>query len=60
MIIAGADESDARLVSEIADLWFHCQVLLAQRNIGVATVFGELEKRFGQSGIAEKQNRSSR
>ncbi len=58
VVAAGDNEGDARLVSEVADLWFHCQVLLAQRDVGVAAVFGELEKRFGKSGLAEKRERS--
>ncbi len=54
---AGAEESDARLACEVADLWFHCQVLLAHRNVGVGAVFAELERRFGKSGLAEKRQR---
>ena len=55
---AGAGESDARLACEVADLWFHCQVLLAHRNIGVGAVLAELERRFGKSGLQEKQERN--
>ena len=58
VVVAGDSEGDARLVSEVADLWFHCQVLLAQRNVGVAAVFSELERRFGKSGLAEKRERA--
>jgi phosphoribosyl-ATP pyrophosphohydrolase len=58
VVAAGDGEGDARLVSEVADLWFHCQVLLAQRNLGVSAVFGELERRFGKSGLAEKRERA--
>lgn len=54
---AGKDESDERLACEVADLWFHCQVLLAHRNVGVGAVFAELERRFGKSGLAEKKER---
>ena len=59
VVAAGANESDARLSAEIADLWFHCQVLLAHRNIRVNTVFAELEKRFGTSGLEEKKQRGA-
>ena len=58
VVAAGAGESDARLAHEVADLWFHCQVLLAQRDVGVAPVLAELERRFGRSGLAEKRERA--
>jgi phosphoribosyl-AMP cyclohydrolase / phosphoribosyl-ATP pyrophosphohydrolase len=38
-------EGDERLVSEIADLWFHCIVLLAGRSIPLRRVFDELARR---------------
>ncbi len=38
-------ESDARLVSEVADLWFHTMVLLASRGIPLRRVFEELARR---------------
>jgi len=41
-------EGDERLVSEIADLWFHSMVLLAQRGIPLRRVFAELERRRGE------------
>src|SRR6266545_1803514 len=43
--LAGAGESDARLVSELADLWFHSYVLLAARGLDPAAVERELEVR---------------
>ena len=43
--LAGAGESDERLVSEIADLWFHTYVLLAARGLDPAAVEEELERR---------------
>ena len=57
VVAAGTGESDAQLVCEVADLWFHCQVLLAHRNVGTDAVLAELEKRFGQSGLDEKKAR---
>ena len=59
VVAAGIGETDTRLVCEMADLWFHCQVLLAHREINVAAVFCELERRFGKSGIVEKSERGS-
>ena len=38
-------EGDDRLVSEIADLWFHSMVLLAGRGIPLRRVFAELQRR---------------
>ncbi len=38
-------EGDDRLVSEMADLWFHSMVLLAGRGIPLRRVFSELDRR---------------
>jgi phosphoribosyl-AMP cyclohydrolase / phosphoribosyl-ATP pyrophosphohydrolase len=43
--LAGAGESDERLVSELADLWFHSYVLLAARGLDPAAVERELQMR---------------
>jgi len=43
--LAGAGESDERLVSELADLWFHSYVLLAARGLDPDAVERELELR---------------
>ncbi len=43
--LAGAGESNERLVSEIADLWFHSYVLLAARGLDPAAVEDELARR---------------
>jgi phosphoribosyl-AMP cyclohydrolase / phosphoribosyl-ATP pyrophosphohydrolase len=43
--LAGAGESDDRLVSEIADLWFHTYVLLAARGLDPSLVEDELRSR---------------
>ena len=45
--LAGAGESDERLVSELADLWFHSYVLLATRGLDPAAVEDELARRAG-------------
>ena len=44
--LAGLAESDERLVSELADLWFHSYVLLAARGLDPAAVEAELEARM--------------
>src|SRR5262249_51915788 len=41
-------EGDERLVSEVADLWFHSMVLLAERGIPLRRVFAELDRRRGE------------
>lgn len=53
-----ADENQRqRILHEMADLWFHCQVLLAHKNIAVEELLAELEQRFGTSGHEEKRRR---
>ncbi|HEY4911314.1 MAG TPA: bifunctional phosphoribosyl-AMP cyclohydrolase/phosphoribosyl-ATP diphosphatase HisIE [Methylomirabilota bacterium] len=41
-------EGDARVVSEVADLWFHTMVLLASRGIPLRQVFEELAMRHSE------------
>ena len=56
-IIAAQSEGNKELVHEIADLWFHCLILLSQKNLTVDDITNELKKRQGISGIEEKNNR---
>lgn len=51
--------SDARVVSETADLIFHMMVGLAARHIEPSAVWAELARRFGISGHTEKASRST-
>jgi phosphoribosyl-ATP pyrophosphohydrolase len=53
-----AEKSD-KIVYEVADLWFHTLVLLAQQNLHPDAVLKELERRFGTSGLVEKANRKN-
>lgn len=46
--LAGAGESDQRLVEEVADLWFHSYALLAARGLDPTLVEGELARRAGR------------
>src|SRR6201996_9862949 len=48
------------LVGEVADLWFHCLVMLSHFDLSPADVLAELERREGMSGIEEKALRKSR
>lgn len=52
-----SQEGKAALVAEMADLWFHCLVLLERVEIDYNDVFKELERREGTSGIEEKRAR---
>lgn len=54
---AVANESDERVVSEAADVLFHAMVALRSRGLGIEAVMGELERRAGTSGHAEKASR---
>jgi phosphoribosyl-ATP pyrophosphohydrolase/phosphoribosyl-AMP cyclohydrolase len=47
--LAAVTESDERVVSELADLWFHSYVLLAARGIDVAAVEDELRRRHADA-----------
>ncbi len=46
VVVAALQESDERLVSEMADLVYHSLVLLAQRDLSWADVETELARRF--------------
>jgi phosphoribosyl-ATP pyrophosphohydrolase len=55
---AEANGDKNHLVYEVADLWFHTLVLLAQQELHPDDVLKELERRFGLSGLEEKASRS--
>ena len=46
-----------RLTSEAADVLYHLMVMLTARDIALEDVLAELDRRAGQSGIAEKASR---
>jgi len=52
-----AGEADERVISEAADLIYHAMVGLLHRGISLRAVEGELARRFGVSGLAEKAAR---
>jgi phosphoribosyl-ATP pyrophosphohydrolase len=56
-VLAGKDGDKMHLVAEVADLWFHCLVLLARHDLGPDDVLRELARREGVSGHAEKASR---
>jgi phosphoribosyl-ATP pyrophosphohydrolase len=50
----------AKLVGEVADLWFHSMIALAHYGLRPADVIAELQRREGMSGIEEKALRKVR
>ena len=57
VLMASKDGGGEHLVYEVADLWFHTQVLLAHHGLRVEQVLAELARRQGLSGLAEKAAR---
>ena len=62
MLLAAKDnargEAPDALVGEVADLWFHCLVLLSQQGLSSREVTACLADRFGLSGLDEKAARA--
>jgi phosphoribosyl-ATP pyrophosphohydrolase len=64
-VVMAAKDADhggdkAKLVGEVADLWFHCMIALAHYDLTPADVVAELDRRAGTSGIDEKALRKVR
>ncbi len=55
----GTPDLKAKLVGEVADLWFHSLIALAHYGLSPADVIAELERREGTSGIEEKALRKA-
>ena len=53
VVMAAKDGDATRLTAEVADLWFHSMIALAQFGLKPADVLAELERREGQSGLEE-------
>lgn len=61
MVEAAAEPGDdgrEHFVYEAADLFYHAMVLMRWRGVDLEEVEAELARRFGVSGIAEKESRS--
>jgi len=56
-VMACKDNSPDRIIAEMADLWFHCLIALAQHGLRPEQVLRELARREGASGIEEKAKR---
>ena len=51
---ASTSAAKAKLVGEVADLWFHSMIALAHYELTPADVVAELTRRIGLSGLDEK------
>lgn len=56
-IMAAKDGDKQHIVYEVADLWFHTMILLAQQGLSPQDVLNELARREGVSGHTEKAAR---
>ncbi len=57
-IIEAVKGDRARLTSEAADVLYHLLVMLAARDVPLAEVLAELDRRDGTSGLVEKAART--
>ena len=53
VVMACKDGDPRRVVAEVADLWFHTMIALAQHGLAPADVLAELRRREGLSGLEE-------
>lgn len=58
-VMAAKDGNPDKVVYEVADLWFHTMVLLAQQGLEPQHIIDELARRMGVSGHEEKASRRS-
>ena len=58
-VMAGKDGDADKIIYEVADLWFHTMVLLAQQGLAPQQIIDELARRIGTSGLEEKASRRS-
>jgi phosphoribosyl-ATP pyrophosphohydrolase len=58
VVIAAKDGRREQIVYEMADLWFHSMIVLAQFDLTPADVLAELQRREGLSGLQEFAQRT--
>ena len=58
-VLAAKGGDTERIVSETADLWFHCMVMLSHYGLRPENVLDELSRRAGTSGIEEQALRKA-
>ena len=64
-VVMAAKDADhggdrAKIVNEVADLWFHSMIALAHYGLKPADVVAELQRREGLGGLEEKALRKAR
>jgi len=64
-VVMAAKDADhggdkAKVVYEVADLWFHSMIALAHYGLRPADVIAELQRRAGMSGLEEKALRKAK
>jgi phosphoribosyl-ATP pyrophosphohydrolase len=59
VVLASVSGDKSHLAAESADVLYHLAVLWAAAGIAPQDIYAELEKREGQSGLAEKAARKS-
>jgi phosphoribosyl-ATP pyrophosphohydrolase len=59
VVMAAKDGARDKLVAEVADLWFHTLIALAQFGLKPADVLAERERREGLSGLDEFASRKA-
>ena len=57
LAIAAVAQDDDAVRSEAADVLYHLLVVLRSRDVALADVMGELERRTRASGLEEKASR---
>jgi len=60
LVEAALEKGRGEITHELADLWFHTMVLLAERGVELDDVFAEFRRRFGVSGHEEKAARGEK
>lgn len=59
LVMAAKDGDAKKLTYEVADLWFHSMIALAQFDLKPADVLAELARREGLSGLQEFAQRKT-
>lgn len=60
LVEAASEKDNGQVLYEFCDLLFHSMALLSHKGIAIDEVFAELGRRFGTSGIEEKNSRGAK
>jgi phosphoribosyl-ATP pyrophosphohydrolase/phosphoribosyl-AMP cyclohydrolase len=60
LVEAASEKDNSQVLYEFCDLLFHSMALLSHKGIAIDEVFAELSRRFGTSGIEEKNSRGAK